>query len=499
MTTSLRGRLLWGIIGGMVILLVVFSILLYGVIHKVLTNQFDASLLSTARMLAAAIESEDRNESDEETRNQDSTPKETSEVQNVKFDIEVQMIPEFNRISGPGFYQLQGQDGHIIASSPSLEAGVGLEAEEISENPRYHKIRLPHHKPGRSVNLWFVPKEENAQVQFESAKKEGRLLVLVVARDATELHEKFMFLRLLLIGASVTVILLSVGIGLVVVNTALKPVNQLAAQIAAVNISTLGNRLNYANLPSEMVPVVQKLNDLLDRLKLSFERERCFTSDVAHELRTPLAGIRSTLEVTLLRQRDWPACQESMTDCLDITQKMQGLVDKLLDLARLDDNQITLAEETFSIAQLVENCWKPFAGTAQARSIAFENRVSKELFCRTDRQYLAIALTNLLENCAEYTDTGGRIWIESGASEQPVTLIFANTGCNLSPEQAGKVFDRFWRADMSRSDTGVHCGLGLALVEKIIRNLSGSIQITSQNGIFQATVVLSGTTKTSNE
>jgi two-component system heavy metal sensor histidine kinase CusS len=499
MTNSLRGRLLWGIIGGMVILLLVFSILLYNVIHKALNNQFDASLLSTARMLAAAIENEDRKESDEGNRNKNNTPRETDEAESFKFDIEVQMIPEFSRISGPGFYQLQGQDGHIIASSPSLADGVGLEAQEISEKPRYHKIMLPQHKHGRSVCLWFVPGREKSKTQFESAKHSGHLLVLVVARDATELHEKFMFLRLLLIGASVTVILLSVGIGLVVVNTALKPLNQLAGQIAAVHVNTLGHQLTFENLPSEMVPVVQTLNNLLDRLKLSFERERCFTSDVAHELRTPLAGLRSTLEVALCRQRDWPACQESMTDCLDITTKMQGLVDKLLNLARFDTNQITLNRDTFSAAEVVDNCWKPFVEPARKRGLVFENRIPGELLCHTDREYLAMALTNLLENCVEYADTGGRIWIEGLESQQHITLTIANTGCNLSPEQADKVFDRFWRADMSRSDTGVHCGLGLALVEKIIRNLSGSIQVTSQNGIFLVTIVLSGLNEVSNE
>jgi two-component system, OmpR family, heavy metal sensor histidine kinase CusS len=500
MNHSLRGRLLWGIIGGMVVLLLVFSILLYGVIHKALMDQFDASLLSTARMLTAAIENEDRNEpNDERNRSQGDAQKETDEGESVKFDIEVQMIPEFNRVSASGFYQLQRQNGEIIARSPSLGDDKLPEIKEISEKSRYHKIMLPHHRHGRSVYIWFVPEGENNQGQFKSAKNEGRLLGLVVARDAWELHEQFMFLQLLFIGASAAVIVLSIGIGSWVVKTALRPLRHLAGDIAAVGINTLGNRLDLAGLPSEMVPVVLKLNDLLDRLKLSFERERCFTSDVAHELRTPLAGLRSTLEVALSRQRDWPACQESMSDCLDIARKMQELVDKLLDLARLDANQITLVEDTFSVAQLLEECWKPFAESACKRNIGFENQVSGEILCCTDKKYLAMAFTNLLENAADYTDTGGRIWIEGRESQQHITLTFANTGCNLSDEQAGQVFDRFWRADASRSDTGVHCGLGLALVEKIIRSLGGSIQVTSQGGIFLATLILSGHHGVSNE
>jgi two-component system phosphate regulon sensor histidine kinase PhoR len=148
---------------------------------------------------------------------------------------------------------------------------------------------------------------------------------------------------------------------------------------------------------------------------------------------------------------------------------------------------------------MIENCWKPFAETTRKRGITFENQVPKEFLCRTDKEYLAMALTNLLENAADYTNTGGHIWFKSQKSEQHITLTLINTGCNLSSEQADKVFDRFWRADSSRSDTGVHCGLGLALVEKIIRSLAGSIQATSQNGLFLATIVLSGSNKASNE
>jgi two-component system sensor histidine kinase QseC len=486
MTISLRERLLWGIIGGMIILLLVFSILLYNVIHKALNNQFDASLLATARVLIATIEMKGDFES-------------TGQQERIKLEIDTHMIPEFSDNLAAGFYQLQRQNGQVIIRSPSLEEDKQLETTEISEKPRYHKILLPNNNRGRSVCIWFVPGGEKTEIQFESAKKGGRLLCLVLARDATELYEQFMFLRLLFIGASAAAILLSVGIGSFVVKTALKPLNHLAGEIAAVNINTLGNQLDLANLPSEMVPVVQKLNNLLDRLKISFERERCFTSDVAHELRTPLAGIRSTLEVALLRPRDLPAYQESMADCLSIAREMQELVDKLLALARLDTNEITLTRNTFFIAELIENCWKPFAETARKRSITFENQVSKEILCRTDKEYLAMALTNLLENAADYTNTGGRIWFESRESQRHITLTLANTGCNLSSEQADKVFDRFWRADTSRSDTGTHCGLGLALVEKIIRSLAGSIQVASQNGIFMATIILSKSDKASNE
>ena len=478
-----------GIVSGMVILLLILSIVLYQVIHKALMNQFDASLLSAARMLIAAIEDERDLESHTRPENKQTGEQEKNkEEQGIDFEIDVQGIPEFSRVSGSGFYQLRQQDGQIIASSPSLEADRTVEVSEISERPEYHKVMLHHHRRGRSVCVWFIPKGGQSGISFESAKNEGRLLVMIVGRDATGLYEQFMFLRLLFTGASAAVVLLAIGVGSVIVKTALKPLNHLAGEIAAIQVNTLDHRIDLANLPSEMVPVVQKLNDLLERLKMSFERERCFTSDVAHELRTPLAGLRSILDVALSRQRDWLACQESMTDCLNIAVKMQELVEKLLILAKLDANQITLSEHTFSISQLIEDCWKPFAESARNHNIIFENQVSAEILLRTDKDYLVIALNNVLENAAIYTDTGGCIRVECQESGQHIKLTFSNTGCSLSPEQTAQVMDRFWRADASRSETGIHCGLGLALAGKIIRSLGGSIQVTSDNGIFRVTI-----------
>jgi len=478
--TSLRGRLLWGIIGGMIILLLVFSILLYNIIHKALNHRFDASLLSTARMLAAAIEEEGDFES-------------TGQTGKIEFEIDTGRIPEFSDNSAAGFYQLHRQDGQLIARSPSLKDQT-LIASEISEKPRYRKILLPGGKPGRSVCIWFVPAEEKTETQFDFAKEQGRLLALVIARDASDLYEQFMFLRLLFTGASAALIGLSVIIGSLVVKTSLKSLNSLAKDIARINVETLGNPLNLAKLPSEMVPVVQKLNDLLDRLKLSFERQRCFTADVAHELRTPLAGIRSTLEVALSRPRELPAYRESMADCLDITAKMQGLVEKLLVLARLDADQMTLTSETFSVTELIDHCWKPFAQAAEKRSIVFKKPIPPELLCRTDKTYLAMALSNLLENAAAYTNTGGTIWTESRIHEGRLEIRIANTGSTLTEDQVNHIFDRFWRADPARTDTGLHCGLGLTLVEKLIHSLNAKIQITSTDGTFSAILVLNNDT-----
>ena len=117
--------------------------------------------------------------------------------------------------------------------------------------------------------------------------------------------------------------------------------------------------------PSEIAPIKDRLNELLSGLQASFQRERRFTADVAHELRTPLAGIRSTIEVTLMRARASQEYQAVLSDCLGIVQNMQTMVNNLLMLARLDTRQMVFRRDRILLADLVDACWRPFAERAE--------------------------------------------------------------------------------------------------------------------------------------
>jgi signal transduction histidine kinase len=244
-------------------------------------------------------------------------------------------------------------------------------------------------------------------------------------------------------------------------------------------------------MPAEIQPIKSRLNDLLSRLEEAFKRERRFTADVAHELRNPLAGIRSTIEVNLTRTRDIPEYKSALSECLEIVENMQTMVNNLLLLARLDAQQISLQSEQIRLAELVNSCWRPLSEEAIDHEITFDNRIDPEIMCETDRQNLAIILSNILENAVEYTDEGGQIRATGRQGEGSVEITVSNTGCPLNNEQAAQVFDCFWRGDSSRKDAGVHCGLGLALVDRIIKALGGSTTAEVENGgIFKIHLTL---------
>ncbi|MFQ6036763.1 MAG: ATP-binding protein, partial [Sedimentisphaerales bacterium] len=350
--------------------------------------------------------------------------------------------------------------------------------------PVFRALQTRTGLPGRAVSLRFRPNSG-------SHDSKSRTLALVVARDATELQDQLHSLCWLLLTASAGTIILSFLVAAVVVRQGLNPLNSIASEIAAIKEDDLTTRIEIASVPAEVLPIKNRLNELLSRLEEAFKRERRITSDVAHELRTPLAGMQSTLEVALSRTRDVNEYQASLSDCLTISRNMQRMVDNLLTLARLDAHQITFRRVRIQPAELVSSCWRSFSDRARQREIVFDNHIPAELTCESDPENLSTALSNLLDNAVEYTNKAGQIWTTARQVAGSIEIAVANTGCKLTNGQASQVFDCFWRGDSSRKDAGVHCGLGLALVQRIVRALGGSTSADVQaDGIFTVRLIL---------
>jgi signal transduction histidine kinase len=188
-----------------------------------------------------------------------------------------------------------------------------------------------------------------------------------------------------------------------------------------------------------------------------------------------------------------------MTECLDIIRHMQAMIDNLLALARLDSGQTTFHPETIRLDEVIEAAWRPLAGKALARGITVDRRVPTDLECGADRDNLVVTLTVLLTNAVEYTNEKG--WIEVAARQdgKSVELTIANSGCALSQEEVRHVFDRFWRGDASRTDTGIHCGLGLAIAKRIVTSLGGTIAASVKGDVLVMSVGFPQVTRLTNK
>ena len=469
MMHSLRARLMAGTLAGMSVLLIVFAIVVYTVIHSTLVDQFDASLVSAARLLAASAEQED---------------------EEIHLAVDAEDIPEFRGKGTAAYYEMWRADGHVSAKSPSLRTNDLPKLQGPIDEPVLRSFDLRPGLPVRAAGLTFQP-EGGRRDERDKGNGGVRPLTVVVARDSSQMLGQLRFLRWLLLAATAGTIALSLLAGTVIVRRSLRPLHRIAAQIAAIREDNLGVRIHTPDTPAEMIPVQDRLNDLLIRLETSFKRERRFTADVAHELRTPLAGLRSTLEVTRSRPRDEQEYRSSLADCLEITKSMEALVNTLLRLARTEADPALSRRERNVLADLVMTCWRSFSDKAGRRGLTFESALSADLACASDQDALCLVVSNLLDNAVEYADEAGRIWIAGSRKGDTVEVRIANTGCHLSAEQVGQVFDYFWRADASRTDTGVHFGLGLSLVRRTVLALGGSVAVALEPGeVFAVYLVL---------
>tara|TARA_Y100001934_G_scaffold262743_1_gene337574 strand:- start:7684 stop:8562 length:879 start_codon:yes stop_codon:yes gene_type:complete len=256
------------------------------------------------------------------------------------------------------------------------------------------------------------------------------------------------FSGLIAILASVVLVRIALGQGLA-------PLEKVGEQARRIDASSLQTRFP-SDMPDELRPIAEALNGLLARIEDSFERERRFSSDIAHELRTPVAELKSMAEVAI----KWPeqADAENYEEVRDISDQMQALIENLLMLARLEKGKAQVQLSEVKIGDLVKSCWQPFAEKAKARSLVIEFDLNSDQTWKTDDKLLRVIVSNLLSNAAEYAPEKSRL-ICTGRDQQ---LTLANPAGDLTKDDLSPMFERLWRQDKSRTDSS-HSGLGLAL------------------------------------
>ena len=469
---SLRTKLVASTAVGAAIVLVASGVALYALVRDGLVAQFDDAMLDKARLLASSVEVEG------------------GEV-DLEFD-ELDMA-EFAAGGRPSYLEVWLPDGSVRFRSPGLGDGDLDRAAGPADAPVLRPVVLPSGRPGRSVGLVFLPRVEGGRRRDASGPREtdAPALTLVLARDTAPIQATLARLKILLLTVGAAAVAVTSGILWVAVRRGLRPVERLAGEIGAVDETDLSRRVTVAGAPAELAPVVDCLNRLLARLEAAFERERGFSADVAHELRTPLAGLRDTMDVALARPRNPAEYEEALRGCLRITVQMQAMVEHLLALARLDARQMEVSPESVSLSRLVRDAWQPLAERADARRLRLEWRLAEDGEVAMDPSLLGLVVRNVLENAVVHANKGGLVTVEAAAEDDALRLGVTNTGSRLAQEQAEHVFERFWRGDAARSDTGVHCGLGLSLVKTVAEALGGTVEVRSQaGGEFRVTVTL---------
>jgi len=237
----------------------------------------------------------------------------------------------------------------------------------------------------------------------------------------------------------------------------------------------LSHRIRAGTGQDEMSQLANTFNDLLGRLQTAFVRERRFSADVAHELRTPIAELRAMAEVAL----KWPADSESAArnaqDTFNIACQMEGVMTSLLALARCEAGAQHVVPESVDLSEALQNAWRPFDAEARRRGLSITLPAGPAGNLSTDKALLASVLTNLFGNAVKYAPANGRITIEINQQADRRVILVGNSNSTLMRGDLPHLFEPFWRKDAARTD-GTHAGLGLSLVEAFTRSIGGEVR-----------------------
>lgn len=253
------------------------------------------------------------------------------------------------------------------------------------------------------------------------------------------------------------VIVLIVWIG---VRKVLNPVVKISADVDRRGSDDL-SPIQNETMPQEIAPLVTALNRLFERLYQSFRREREFTDHAAHELRTPLAAMKTQTQVLMKKAKNIPECADGLDNLQSSIDRATHLVEQLLSLARLQHED--LPQEKTDLSHLLERCLADIMTDARQKNIVLKADIAEKCFVRAHGDSVGILLRNLLENAVKYTPEGGTV---ATALTPGGILSIADTGPGLSDADKARVFERFVRADKS-GQTG--SGLGLSIAQWIAR------------------------------
>ena len=276
-------------------------------------------------------------------------------------------------------------------------------------------------------------------------------------------------------------ILLTIVLGWVAARRGLAPVRQMADVAKGISASHLSDRLSSNSVPPELANLVIAFNEMLARLEGSFHRLSDFSSDLAHELRTPISNLMTQTQVALSKGRSADEYREVLYSNLEEYERLARMIADMLFLAKADNGLIIPSSEIADLAKEVQELFGFYEAIADEQGVNL--LLVGEGTVRGDRLMLRRALSNLLSNAIRHTLHGGsvKIFIDNSKSEE-TNLVIENIGETIATEHLSRLFDRFYRVDPSRHKTSDGAGLGLAITKSIIEAHQGNIQVFSSNG-----------------
>ncbi len=466
MTTTMRlsTRLLLFFLSSLAIVLVGFSLALYMMASKYLHRQVDERLEAVLNTLLAATET---------------TPG------GVEWEPHERTLT-FGRhtLEGPFCWQVLDERGERLDGSEPGDLGLSLAAQKNQNSKGPSSALDPRGATWRVMRRVVASASEvksDSRQRTHPARFHSRL-ILDAAVSLEGAEQNLRNLAIVLTGLSTGVWLLALVCGSRLCRHALGPVTTMARAAQAIRGEKTAFRLPISPTHDELEELGRSINTLLDRLQEAFERQRRFTGDASHQLRTPLTAILGQVEVALRQERDAAEYQRVLWIVERKTQHLRQIVESLLFLARADNEMLLPLLESIDLASWLAEHLRSWDESARGHDLRWECRVDSPVRVLVQPVLLAELLNNLLENAALHSEPGTPIGVSLEREGDWVLLGVEDEGIGIAPDEIGHLFEPFYRSATTRGRGTSGLGLGLAVADRLARSFKGSILVSSQPG-----------------
>jgi len=367
------------------------------------------------------------------------------------------------QFSGTSYFRISDADGRVLLQSANVPADIS---------------RLPIPAAGFSEETRSIGRRRESL--HSSEKGFSSTVGRDIAQDWAEMH-RFAWI---LAGSGCGVWLFGLLGGWWLAGRAIKPVADISRAASRIAEGNLTERINTSGGDSELDQLIRVLNRTFERLHASFERQKQFTADASHELRTPVTILIAETQRALKRERTAGEYRDALVTCQNTADRMRHLIEALLLLARQEATGAEPIREACDLAAILRATVDHLSPLAESRGLRFETRLQPAP-CLADTSALSILAANIVGNAIQHQtpDSGGGIvHITTGYDEGLVFFSVRDDGPGISAEDLPHIFERFYRADKARTGTSGHTGLGLAIARIIAENHSGSINVVSSPG-----------------
>lgn len=436
------------------------AVLLWGLVKHFLYQRFDQQLHAALHTLVAAVEVEDDDAKWEPSDHTIALGAEDGldDVRWVVFDDAGRLVDHSRNLSPK-----EADDAQLIASAQA--GSVASQAHGLADGWRLieQSLSAPHPKP-----------------QEERDAKEFAGLRVVVLRTPAEIQASLRQLAMLVISVSAGVWLAAAVLGSWYCRKALQPVREMAQRARDVTDADFRTRLCAGPHEDELTDLSRAFNGLLDQLQQAFEKQRRFSGDAAHQLRTPLTVLLGQIDVSLRRPRTAEEYHKTLVLLHTQTRELQQIVETLLFLARIEGDAVLPGVESRDGGEWLSEYVGRWDGHPRKSDLSV--MVSESLGLSTSLPLLAQLLDNLVGNAFKYSEAGTPVTVSLSRDSGAVVLAVEDRGMGIPPEDRSAIFDPFFRSRVARQSNVAGTGLGLAIAAGIARALGGQLACESESG-----------------